>query len=445
MLSKRFWIGVCVGMFMGTLGLTHAQAQDKVDLLQAEGAPANVASQLDKQLRVLLNKQSQVKLLGNPLSPMMARLTLGCASDTPACMQRLAKMRSARYLYHLRVLPAGGPMVLAMLRKIDGNTGQTVKAASHTFMTKDVNAAAASLASKIGFAVAVPAARPTPRPAAPAPRPAAPAPRPAAPRPAAPAPRPAAPRPAAPAPRPVIPPPPEDPRPQPRPVAPRVEPKPAPRAMPRIAPEPARPVVPEPAARPAPRMTFKPIKIRRPAPPAPRAVAKTPTPRPEPRRTAPPVRRVEKKVAQANAGTIGKTQTPPGKPLWKKPVFWAWVSVGVAAASAGVAISFGALANAKQGQIDQALKESQTGQALSYRNDIQPLEREGQTNAMVSNVGLGFALAGVASAAVLFIVAYTSKPAKPEPKAMVPPPAAPGKKTTLSGASSSFTVFQLKE
>ncbi len=442
MLSKRFWIGVCVGMFMGTLGLTHAQAQDKVDLLQAEGAPANVASQLDKQLRVLLGKQSQVKLLGNPLSPMMARLTLGCASDTPACMQSLAKMRSARYLYHLRVLPAGGPMVLAMLRKIDGATGQTVKAASHTFMTKDVNAAAASLASKIGFAVAAPA----PRPAAPAPRPAAPAPRPAAP-----APRPAAPapRPAAPAPRPVIPPAPEDPRPRPRPVAPRVEPRPAPRPMPRIAPEPARPAVPAPA----PRMTFKPIKIRRPAPPAPRvepqpaprAVAKTPTPRPEPRRLAPPVRRATKKVAQANAGTIGKTQTPPGKPLWKKPVFWAWVSVGVAAASAGVAISFGALANAKQGQIDQALKESQTGQALSYRNDIQPLEREGQTNATVSNVGLAVSLVGVAAAATLFIVAYTSKPAKPQPKAMVPPPVPPGKKVNLSGSSSSFTVFQLKE
>ena len=209
MLSKRFWIGVCIGLFVSVGGMLQAHAQDKVDLLQAEGSPANIAKQLDKQLRTILGKQSQIKLLGNPLSPMMARLTLGCASDTPDCMKRLAKMRSARYLYHLRVLPAGGPMVLAMLRKIDGNTGQTVKAASHTFMSSKLSSAAASLAQKIGFAAATPAARPAPRPVAvaprPAPRPAAPAPRPAArpaPRPAAPAPRPA-PRPVAPAPRPA--------------------------------------------------------------------------------------------------------------------------------------------------------------------------------------------------------------------------------------------------
>ncbi len=124
-------------------------AAEVVDFLGIEGAPASVIKILTPKLRRAISQQKAYKLLPpNSMNLTMARLTLGCVGDSPNCMKQFGAMRKAKWLFHVRLLPLGS-RVKALFRKIDAQTGQSIKTATLIFKKKKASQAAQQLITKM--------------------------------------------------------------------------------------------------------------------------------------------------------------------------------------------------------------------------------------------------------------------------------------------------------
>lgn len=145
-MNRWLW---CVVLGCVLLWAAPAQAQETADFLGAEGAPTNIAKTLTKNMRKAIGKRKQFKLLPqNPMDISMARLTLGCIGDTPDCMNKIGTMRQARWLFHIRIFPAGS-RVRALFRQIDSQTGKNVKEVVHLFKKNQAKSAHTELANKL--------------------------------------------------------------------------------------------------------------------------------------------------------------------------------------------------------------------------------------------------------------------------------------------------------
>jgi hypothetical protein len=418
---------VATSLFIYTLQIPALLANVRVDLLQAEGAPVEVAQQLEQSLRTWFAQQKKYSLMPNPLSLMMANLTLGCASDTPECMVKLAQMRNANIILHLRLLPAG-IKVRAILRKIDGSKGQTLRTIKLTFARDQIAKTAEDLAQQI-FAEQPPVTPPAVVERQPPVTPPAVVER-----------------------QPPVTPPAVVER-QPPVTPPAVVERQPPVTPPAVVakkmpPDSKWPVIDLKKATDKSPTTDRPADQASQVPstrpnqldpqrdrPTPQTQDRTPTsstPEPPiaPTSTTPPVRGIKTaiipsktptdrhtpqirrptKVASIPDGLVEKHQPQPTPAMWKRPVFWAWVSTGVAVAATGVAISFGLNAQSKLNDIDRRKKESLTGGPISYRETIQPLEQAGINSTIAANIGIGIAAFGTVSAVVLFVVHYTQTP-----------------------------------
>ena len=374
----RKFLSVMLGIGMCGLFSTQVLAKDKVDL-GVEGAPASAVTKINAGLRKSLKGNASYQLL--PVSGMklsMARLTLGCMGDTPACLAALGAPRGAKYFFHVRLLPFGS-RIRVIFRKIDVKKKKAVKTIRHFAKKRNVNPAIAVLASKMFGGK-----KPAPVRKAPPPRRVA-----------------------------VVVPPVR--RPEVR--KPEVR-KPEVRKPEVRKPEVRKPEVRKPEVR-KPEVRKPPVRrvVERTPPPVRRAVAVVKRKPPVRRivKRAPPIRPVKRPVKRAVALVRKKPpvrndnrSTPPqqkGTPLWKKPQFWAWVTAGVGVAALGGFAVFGVDARDEQETAQKLLENSKaTGDALSYKEHIQPHEERGQTSAVLANVSLAIGVGALATSIVLFLL-----------------------------------------
>ena len=405
--NARLWACMCVFVGICVLIPTTSWAKAVADFLGAEGAPASVVAKLNKGLRSKIRRQKAYKLLSpNSMGINMARMTLGCVGDTPGCMAKLGSMRQARWLFHVRVLPAGS-RAKALFRKIDARTGKTVKQVNLIFKRTATGRAITKLSNKMFGAPPAPRRRVIAR--------------------------------KAPVRRAV--------RRRPPPVrrlvvAMRRKP-PARRVVERRTPPPARRVVER--RTPPPRRVVAmvrrtpPVKriVERRTPPMKRIVArKNPVRRAVVARKA-PVRRMVLKRTPPRRVAMAK-RTPAKKPvstvpLWKKPTFWGWIAVSVAVASAGGVLAFGLDAQNSQNKVETEINKSLQGAPTSYNTKIKPLVDAGRTSAVMANVCIGLSAAAVATAVILFL--------QPKPKAKPTALHLPTNKTPLTPTRSSTVLL----
>jgi hypothetical protein len=348
-------LGLLLGLF-SIQGITPASAKQSADFLKAEGAPVKVAKALEKGLRKVLREQGQYKLLPNPMAPGMVQLTMGCTLDAAACVKGLAKMRKAKIIFHLRVLPFGS-RAKVIFRKLDGATGKALKVVSYRFRRRKIKKALRVVSQKMFGS---------------------------------------------------------------KPVVKRIPPVIARRRVPKRR-APARRVVAVVTRRIPPRRADVRPPVRRPTKRrivAPRIAIRTTPPRTVPiKRVLPPTRRIvikritppkRRKVA-VRKRTAPKPRPKPTTPLIERPSFWAWVCVGITVASTGGLLAFGLDASSKQSDVQELINRSKQGKDISYKLDVEPLEKQGQTSATLANVFLGVAVAAMGTATILFLLPPKSK------------------------------------
>ncbi len=388
----------CVVLGCVLLWAAPVQAQETADFLGAEGAPANIAKTLTKNMRKAIGKRKQFKLLPqNPMDISMARLTLGCIGDTPDCMNKIGTMRQARWLFHIRIFPAGS-RVRALFRQIDAQTGKNFKEVVHLFKKNQAKSAHTELANKL-FGDA------------PAPK---------------------------------------------RTVAKADD------AVKKAADEAAKKAADDEAAKKAAADTdaIKKTADAEAAKKAADAEAAKKAADAEAAKKAADAEAAKKaadaeaakkaadaeaakKAADAEAEKKKKlalaqaaTKKEPTVPLVQDPRFWGWIAVGVAVASVAGVIGFGVDASNKQSDVSQKLQASQTT-PINYKKDIQPIEDSGRTSAIMANVFIGIAAAAAITGGVLFIIKRPTPAAEATPTTSQQPQTHP---TFVQGGTSLLHV-----
>ena len=345
-------------------------AAEKADFLGAEGAPAQVVKTLDRNVPRALRQRKQFRMLPkNPMDISMARLTLGCVGDTPDCMAKIGAMRQARWLFHVRVFPAGGK-ARALLRQIDAKTGKTAKEAVLIFARNQAKDAHTALVAKMfgdlpASAVVKKPTKGTRRKTA-------------------------------------------------KQLAAEKKEAEEKAAAEKAAAEKkaaeekiaAEKAAAEKAAAEKAAAEKKAAEEKAAAEKA-AAEKKAAEERAAAERALAEKRAAEEKAA-AEKAAIAKREAEK-VPLVKNPQFWAWIAVGLAVASLGGVLGFGLNASALQNEANQKLVASQQGQPISYNTEIKPIEDSGRTSAIMANVFFGLAAAFAITGGVLFLI----KPAKP--------------------------------
>ncbi len=371
-----------------------AQAQETADFLGAEGAPANIAKTLTKNMRKAIAQRKQFTLLPqNPMDISMARLTLGCIGDTPDCMNKIGTMRQARWLFHIRIFPAGS-RVRALFRQIDAQTGKNTKEVVHLFKKNQAKSAHIALANKLfGDAPATPrtvaAVDTAAKKAADAEAAKKAADAEAAKKAAT----------------------------DTDAIKKTADAEAAKKAADAEA---AKKVADAEAAKKA--ADAEAAKKAADAEAAKKAAAA------EAEKAAAAEAEKKKKLALAKAAT----QKEPKIPLAQDPRFWGWIAVGVAVISVAGVIGFGVDASNKQSEVSQKLQASQVT-PINYKKDLQPIEESGRTSAIMANVFIGIAAAAAITGGVLFIIKRPTPAADAAPTTRLHPQAHP---TFVQGGTS---------